>query len=1368
MAVETSASGEPISSSNSATQLQRERRQMSIDELWASLRQGSRNVAGVTWQVNVCTYLVAAARAGQLPFVQLIPEGFEDADCLAADGARTFIQMKEVGAGQGVISASALADALLHAESSARGETIAIVTDGRISSEVCFSGWDTVLGDQSGAGIQRVHAQIVSRGYPDLEARHILARSRLIQVPYNVRHISEKIIAETFQVHPTVAGIAISRLTEKLAQISSDQRHATGTSAGRVQISDVAAIVTEAQDSVDLTGLDQAVASGLCTPVNFTTPEVIEARDFYLGVDGHPSHIAANLDVVRPEELLACADGLRNERSVLLVGPSGAGKSILLWRAARDLVPAARILRIRRIQDEVEARLFARHVQHLRPNEMSPVLVVADDLGRPLTAAWPYAASRLRELPGVLLLGAVRSEDFTPALFVGATRVVELRLSRALAVALATRLLEQRISLRMAPDEAFQRSEHMMMEYLALLTTGQRLRQVLAAQVSDLKAPDRAVQREAARLITTAHVLGLGIGADGLASDLADNGREAQARVGDALGVLRDEHIAVHEGETWQGLHELRSATISELLHENPPPRIGTTLGRVARLVDRRYAGWMLRRVAERHPKSVIEVLEAFVLSFRDDALTALDLATLLEGAERADNALYVAATLPTLQRNRPKGMPLENLAMLTYWTQNNGGFDTIGVENFDAMARRLRGLAAQLPSRSDYNSSIATACARLEPEQIESVLSTAEIPDALRVLEAGGSYLKVPIGTLRSLLERLSTPTDIRSATLWSRLAATCFQHLSLDKAQELLGSLENRVRLLCSADRFSIDANIDEESQSVLVKRLLPLDRDIEAKPIFGWDVPPTTRGESFNSSIVACLERLKDACPELQRFEIVTVTASGAPHRTGDFEPGHKDILRSTFPDRNSLTKAVGFQAAFRRATSSDTWTEVVNVQIDAAAALTLAAEQLPLRFKPHDHRGRRAAWRANLMLVRDQLGSLREPPVQSGADVNSAQAHGDHSDRAQDQATRVLRKALDVLDNACPEDPDKMQHRPATAIALRDAADEIDRARQTANTFLQGRGAVLPVKLCSAMRLSAKLAAALHLQPSLARLVRVSDPLESGDEIWSKVCAAARVKSEEVLRDLLQHVRSVEYRMVEDPDPASYSLDSRSWVVLVSLGDLDDTLALLATIDDSARLHFGPHLIVLAVLDIVDPTVTVGEIHTLADTSARVSLGFGYRIGIGSTRSALLMPPESVRVWADAVRLRTIDSENPIADLLEQLVTRSQEAARRRLRRFTDPRENRTVADTKQFPVLTEEGSQLPFMRSRSAQTADAVSLLERQVVAEENGTAEISLVEVLLLSALGQAPDPRAEELFTAIYVLNVDRIRSAISQTLSG
>lgn len=156
---------------------------MNPDDLWASLRQGARNVAGVTWQINVCAYLLVASRGGRLPFVDLVPEGYEDADCATADGSRTFAQMKELDGGQGEMGPAGLAEALAHAEASGREAEIVVLTDGSLGSHLSFTGWDTVLSDQSGAGIDKVLTGLTTRGTPTMKRQTSLAAPVLYACP---------------------------------------------------------------------------------------------------------------------------------------------------------------------------------------------------------------------------------------------------------------------------------------------------------------------------------------------------------------------------------------------------------------------------------------------------------------------------------------------------------------------------------------------------------------------------------------------------------------------------------------------------------------------------------------------------------------------------------------------------------------------------------------------------------------------------------------------------------------------------------------------------------------------------------------------------------------------------------------------------------------------------------------------------------------------------------------------------------------------------------------------------------------------------------------------------------------------------------
>lgn len=1363
---------------------------MDPETLWADLRQGARNVAGVTWQVNVCVYLLVATYAGDLPFVRITPEGFEDADCEKPDGSHTFVQMKEVDAGQGTIAAAGVADALAHAEVSARGSTIVLITDGSLGSGLAFTGWGTVLSQQGSDGVDDVVSALVNRDYDEAEARDIVQRTRLVQLPYRVREISEQLLTQAAACHPTVAGFAVSRLTEIFAVASAAQRRSEPSTAERVYITDVDAILADAQDAVDVYGLNEAQSDGICSPADFLTPDAVPARTFYLGVDGRPGHVAANLDVVRPVELTACAEGLAEEQSVLVTGPSGTGKSVLLWRAARDLLPSARVVRVRRVQDASDAADLARHVRLMRPSKYAPVLVVADDLGRATTAAWPGAATLLRELPHTYLLAAARAEDFHPSQLVGATRVVQPWLDKATALEIGDRLIQVGIPERMDVQEALHLSEGLLMEFLALMTTGQRLQQVLAGQVADLADPGRQLQRHIARLLTAAHTLGLSLSAERLGTLLAPPGREDT--VGDALGVLRDEHIIIDDGTSWRGLHELRSATISELLHENPPPTIGSTWALVVQLVDPPQVGWMLRRVAEREPTALPDLLPAAVDVLARLDCTAAGAARVLEGAERADNALYVQATTAILRAALPLGVNIQALSPMAYAMCNqdfkmDGGIS----EAWDRMVGKVRKVADAMPARATFDATLQQACAGLTPDVLQRLLTDADLVDATRLLEAGREHLSIPINLVRALVDRAPLPHDVTSAMHYARLIAACARHVPETDRSSVFGTPHDRARAIAAADPWTLDLTIDTATAKIRLQRLLPAKSTLP--PAMNWDIPRANTKDILNTETVACLERLVDGCPELQQFEITTLTASGTPHRFADIEPAHKDMARAVFPERSAVRRSVGYQAALRRATASQTWTEVVLAQISAGAELTLLAAQLPIRFKKTDNKRRRAEWRDRLNNVRTQLASLDPPPMARGADPTAAEAHLDDADRTQDATTQALVSATDALDRSCPQDPEGVPRSLATAMDLRSAIGDLRDAVAQGRTVLDHRGSPIPDELIRNLERAANLAAALQQRPAATASIRVADPLGSGDEIWESARAEASARSMALLAEILSAIPTVRIQHVLDPDPASWSIDMRGWLITAEMEDLDAVITALSGLDETQRGELGTRLVVLAVGTISQshhpgsasgPVPNAGGDWTGTDPNApsadpqqdrapasqtaehsggapsrprRICLDVGFQLGSSPSRPTMPLTPDLAKAWAEAggiARLHT-DQASPI-EVLETLITRSLQAALSRMRRLPSP----GVAPDSALSTEPDPNTERPILHGApqaGQDIAQALEILEDQVAAEEAGNASTSLAGLALSAVSGGAPREDEEVLLVAMAALHFAR-----------
>lgn len=1144
---------------------------MALEALWAEVRQGARNVAGVTWQVAVSVHLLVLARAGDLPFASVTPEGFEDLDCTDADGTRTFVQTKEVAAGEGRLTASDVGDALKHAEDAARGARIALVTDGELGSGLGFTGWDGFLSGQPAAAVDDVVDALKVRGLDGPAARSVVARSRVVRLPWRLRDLTEQRLAGAVGTHPTVASFAVDLLCAAVAASAADQRAVERADAWTHTVADVDAAVAQVQSAVDVAGLDAAVAAGVCAPADFLVGSGLTAVEFYAGVDGSPAHIAARLDVPRPVEVDEIRSAAQQERYALLVGPSGSGKSVLLWRAARDAVPGARVVRVRRLRTPAEADMLVRHVRLLRPSLASPVVVAADDLGRPAMAAWPAAAGDLRDSTGVVLIGACRAEDFRPSLVFGPTRVVEPTLDDATAHAVATRVEAAGVPLAVTADEAAAQSGGLLMEFLALLTTGTRLEQVLAGQADGLRQPGRELQREAARLLTAAHSIGLGLDADRLGQALAG---DDPSKVGDALSVLQDEHVVVADGSSWTGLHELRSRTLARILHESPPPTLAATFARTIALLDPLEAGWLLRRVAEHDPADLPAATLAAAAAVARNGVTADDAAVLLEGAERADNAVYARMCKPILDEALRPGVTVHQLALMAYSVRNQGTvYATTGSPQLDGPFRAVEAIGCSLPTRPAATA--MAVAAGITPERLSALVLAADLPSAVRLLEAGEGLLPVTVELAQSLLGVHRGPSRPEQAELWPRLVEALHEALPEEERPRALGPVEDRALRVARADPLAIGLTVAPSADEATLTLLLPPRAAPPDSPV--WDsAAPSGHDDLANSTAVAAARRLAAACRELTTIEIVTVTPSGRRFRIADHEPGYKRMLTaSAFPDRTGVRRNVGFQAALRRLTAAGSWTAVLRQQIAVGSELADLVAEAPGRLSSRDNQGRRRAWTARAAAAIVAVGELATRPALTGVDPAGSHARADDEQRRADLAS----DALGDVANALPRIVEDGRLLPL-ASTLRDAADRLAAAVAAAAPTLTGLGSPIPDRLVDDCRRLAGALAALDDDPSGAQRIRAADPLGSADRLAAAAAEKSAARQRAILTDHLQGVDDAAVHRIQDPSPPSWTLDATAWVVAAPAGRWDDLCQALAEIPADSRRDLAGRVVAAA--------------------------------------------------------------------------------------------------------------------------------------------------------------------------------------------
>jgi hypothetical protein len=742
---------------------------------WEQLRQGARNVAGVSYQIAVTADLLVQARTGQLPLVQLVPEGYEDIDCLYREGGHLYVQTKDVGGGRGTLTASDVADALMHAAAAVGDGAVAVVTDGNLGSGLAFTGWTTTIAASGAAGVAGLTGLLGGRGLNEAAAAGLLDRAHLVQVPWHVPALTQVLLRERLGLAPAVARIVYARLVTDLAGVASAQRTTTADRPKARVPADLDAHIAAVQRVVDVNVLDEAVRAGVCEPVDFTQPSELTPAQFYAGVDVAPSHIAADLDVLRPRELTATYEGLAEQGYVLIAGPSGAGKSALVWRAARDVGRGARPLRVLRLRGDADVEALVRHVQLQEPNPVSPVLVCGDDLGRDGMEGWPVAASRLLEMSGVLLVGAARAEDLTPALS-RAARVVDPRLDRDTARQITEQVRAAGVATAMEVEEATDRAEGLLMEFLALLTTGRRLVAVLDDQLQRLQAPDQALAYDLLRLVCAAHTLGSSVPADRLAAAVAAVHGAATGQIRAALSVLQDEHLVVSDAEgSWRGLHELRSATVVRLLHRTPPPTLAQSYAEVVPLLPVGRLGGALRIVAETLDVDLTLVADAAAaLVDRDDA-DARIVTAVLAGAERADSAVYARQCLPILERVRPPGLSLYDLAFVTYYIRQ-GGMRMPDIGGGPA----INAIADQLPERTPALA--RRVAAGLTPDRLADLaVRAADRHSAVALMEAAEGVAALTREGLQQIVDRHApeppnpdhavSPDEVRT---WTRLIAS------------------------------------------------------------------------------------------------------------------------------------------------------------------------------------------------------------------------------------------------------------------------------------------------------------------------------------------------------------------------------------------------------------------------------------------------------------------------------------------------------------------------------------------------------------------------------------------------------------------
>ena len=288
-------------------------------------------------------------------------------------------------------------------------------------------------------------------------------------------------------------------------------------------------------------------------------------QEYRAGVGARAEHIAAQLDVERPDMMAKIDRAFESAQTVIVRGASGQGKSTLAYRWLFERVRGRLALEIREIRDRQHARELALAiVAYTRVTGVE--LTILHDV-RPGDTTWTELLHELATLASVRLLITVREDDWHRATAkVPLVRFAEVELSFSEAEA---RELHARLAARGAIpifndfEAAWARfGGGPLLEFVYLLTQPTSLRERLRQQLERL-SDDEATRPGLLRLLRWAAVAD----AYGARLDARSAARQlGLAEAGVVFAQLEREYLLRRDGDRLAGVHAVRSQILVELM----------------------------------------------------------------------------------------------------------------------------------------------------------------------------------------------------------------------------------------------------------------------------------------------------------------------------------------------------------------------------------------------------------------------------------------------------------------------------------------------------------------------------------------------------------------------------------------------------------------------------------------------------------------------------------------------------------------------------------------------------------------------------------------------------------------------------------
>lgn len=711
-------------------------------------RAGSNAGRGFRYQDAVAAWLAIEIWAGRRSPAIVIPEGGDDVELRGA--TTSFVQVKSRREHLGNYTEGETVghiEELWHRSlgSIPQPERLELVLEREVTGL-------TPLDDEP--AIRLIEGPISIRLSKSSEASYLLAKTSII-VATSPQEWAISLIVDRLNCAPIAAQMCFAELLVRVGALADANGRLAPESYCGLSISDTETSIRDVLATIDVDALEHAFREGACEPVDFLTP--INDPNFYLGVDVEPGHIAAGLVSERPRSKAALVEGIEQRRAALIVGPSGAGKSALMWETANALRHTVRWFRIHRLSTAGIPSL-RQLIRTFRASKDSPLGFVIDDIGRNGPESWGPLLKEAMSVPGVVLLGSIREEDVT--LIAERARAAEIRADPddELAERLWQELREAGKTNWVGWREPWKMSDGLLLEYVHILTRGQRMHELLADQVAArISDPQRSLELDILRSGAWAGAANVAIDASRLARTLS----ASEADLSRALQRLIQEHLVRSPAPgAVTGLHQLRSEKLLRLTHETTLPTFETSFERTVASVTTTDLEPLVADTLSARRLTVAPILDSLIVRLEEEP-DARALASALRGLGSGRVSLGVDEWLDTPEARVLPRTQVGNAAMFGCAGIDLASLSSIPmVQAAAARLSQLKDTPKEDPRRLLLErmspSALSVAIKTVDLASLDEILAALvgmPLPDAVRT-----SLMQAPEGLLNADLHLLGS----------------------------------------------------------------------------------------------------------------------------------------------------------------------------------------------------------------------------------------------------------------------------------------------------------------------------------------------------------------------------------------------------------------------------------------------------------------------------------------------------------------------------------------------------------------------------------------------------------------------------------